>query len=153
MMFRRLTLVLVLTAWPVAAPASAQDTSARQAETPSIELPPDLARVLRDYEKMWSAKNAAGLAQLFAEDGYVLPNGGVPVKGRAAIERHYTGSGGPLFLRAFAYAADGSAGYILGAYTAEKGAPDIGKFTLTLRKNQDGRWLILSDMDSPNRRR
>ena len=32
-------------------------------------------------------------------------------------------------------------------------ATDIGKFTLTLRKNQDGRWLIVSDMDSPNRRR
>jgi ketosteroid isomerase-like protein len=142
-MFRRLTLVLVLIAWPV----SAQDAQ------PSIELPPDVARVLRDYEKMWSAKNAAGLAQLFADDGYVLPNGGAPVKGRAAIERHYTGSGGPLFLRAFAYAADGSAGYILGGYTAEQGARDIGKFTLTLRKNQDGRWLIVSDMDSPNRRR
>ena len=141
-MLRRLILVLVLTAWPAFALAQ-----------PSIELPPDLARVLRDYEKMWSGKNAAGLAQLFAEDGYVLPNGGVPVKGRAAIEQHYTGSGGPLFLRAFAYAADGSAGFILGGYTAEQGAPDIGKFTLTLRKSQDGRWLIVSDMDSPNRRR
>jgi ketosteroid isomerase-like protein len=27
---------------------------------------------------------------------------------------------------------------------------DIGKFTLTLRKHADGRWLILSDMDNGN---
>lgn len=122
------------------------------ATEPSVQLPPELARVLRDYETAWGAKDARALAQLFADDGYVLPNGSAPVKGRAAIERHYTGSGGPLFLRAFNYAVEGSVGYILGGYTGEKGRPDVGKFTLTLRKGADGRWLIVSDMDSPNRR-
>ena len=145
-MFRRLVLPFVL----VASTGAAQAPSA--APQPSVELPHDLVRVLRDYERLWASKDAAGLARLFAADGYVLPNGGSPVKGHAAIERHYTGSGGPLFLRAFAYAADGAVGYILGGYTAEQGAPDIGKFTLTLRKAPDGRWLIVSDMDSPNRR-
>lgn len=119
---------------------------------PSIELPPDLARVLRDYEAAWGRRDAAALARLFAEDGYVMANGGVPVKGRAAIEKHYTGAGGPLFLRAFAYAAEGPVGYILGGFTGQQGATDAGKFTLTLRKGGDGRWLIVSDMDSPNRR-
>jgi ketosteroid isomerase-like protein len=28
---------------------------------------------------------------------------------------------------------------------------DVGKFTLTLRKGADGRWLIVSDMDNGNR--
>jgi ketosteroid isomerase-like protein len=119
---------------------------------PSIELPPELARVLRDYETAWGKRDAPALARLFAEDGYVMANGGVPVKGRAAIEKHYTGAGGPLFLRAFAYAAEGSVGYILGGFTGQQGAPDAGKFTLTLRKGADDRWLIVSDMDSPNRR-
>jgi ketosteroid isomerase-like protein len=119
---------------------------------PSIDLPSELARVLRDYEVAWGRKDAPALARLFTEDGYVMANGGVPVKGRAAIEKHYTGSGGPLFLRAFAYAAEGSVGYILGGFTGQQGAPDAGKFTLTLRKGGDGRWLIVSDMDSPNRR-
>jgi ketosteroid isomerase-like protein len=31
--------------------------------------------------------------------------------------------------------------------------PDEGKFTLTLRKDKDGSWLIVSDMDNSNRRR
>jgi ketosteroid isomerase-like protein len=119
---------------------------------PSVDLPPELARVLRDYEAAWSRKDAAALARLFTEDGYVMANGAAPVKGRAAVEKHYTGSGGPLFLRAFAYAAEGAVGYILGGFTSQQGAPDAGKFTLTLRKGGDGRWLIVSDMDSPNRR-
>lgn len=118
---------------------------------PSIELPAPLARVLTDYETAWSRKDAAALSMLFAEDGYVLPNGSLPVKGRDAIREFYKDSGGPLSLRAFAYAAEGSVGYILGGFTGKKGDPDMGKFTLTLRKVGD-KWLIVSDMDSPNRR-
>jgi ketosteroid isomerase-like protein len=108
--------------------------------------------VLTDYEAAWSARDATALARLFAEDGFVLPNGGPPVRGRAAIETIYAGSGGPLALRAFAFATDGAVASILGGYAPRKGEPDTGKFTLTLRKGADGRWLILSDMDNPNRR-
>ena len=120
---------------------------------PSITLPPELDRVLRDYEAAWTAKDATRLAKLFAEDGYVLPGGSPPVKGRAAIETYYTGHGGPLFLRAIAFATEGKVGYIIGGYTGAAGSPDEGKFTLTLRKGSDGRWLINSDMDNSNRRR
>ena len=119
---------------------------------PSIELPRDLARVLSDYEDAWRSRNAAALARLFAEDGFVLPNGASPVRGRAAIENLYTGSGGPLSLRAFAFGAEGAVGYIIGGFSRAKGEPDVGKFTLTLRKDPDGRWLIMSDTDSSNRR-
>jgi hypothetical protein len=58
---------------------------------PSVHLPPPLARVLTDYETAWRARDAAALARLFAEDGFVLSNGRPPVRGRPAIERHYTG--------------------------------------------------------------
>jgi ketosteroid isomerase-like protein len=119
---------------------------------PTVELPPELARVLTDYETAWAARDAKALAALFAEDGFVLPSGKPPVPGRAAIEQHYQGQGGPLSLRAFAYATGGSVGYILGGYTSEKGNEDDGKFTLTLRKDAAGKWWILSDMDNSNRR-
>lgn len=132
--------------------ATAQQGSA-PASLPSVTLPPELDRVLRDYETAWTAKDAARLAKLFAEDGYVLPGGSPPVKGRAAIEAYYTGHGGPLFLRAIAYATEGKVGYIIGGYTGTAASPDEGKFTLTLRKGSDGRWLIMSDMDNANRRR
>jgi ketosteroid isomerase-like protein len=118
---------------------------------PSIALPADLRRVLTDYETAWGNRDAAALARLFAEDGYVLARGHAPVRGRAAIERHYAGSGGPLALRAFAFASEGTVGYVLGGYAPRRGEPDTGKFTLTLRRSADGRWLIVSDMDSSNR--
>jgi ketosteroid isomerase-like protein len=119
---------------------------------PSVELPPALARVLTDYEVAWRNKDAAALAVLFAEDGFVLSGSRPPVRGRAAIEEHYTGKGGPLSLRALAYATEGSVGYIIGAYSRNKGQPDVGKFTLTLKKRDDGWWLIMSDMDNGNSR-
>jgi ketosteroid isomerase-like protein len=118
----------------------------------SVALAPELARVLRDYETAWRARDAAALASLFAEDGFVLSSGSAPVRGRAAIEKHYAGAGGGLTLRAFASATDGKVGYILGGYARDGAATDRGKFTLTLVRRADGRWLIFSDMDNGNER-
>lgn len=125
---------------------------ARADDLRSVELPPALARVLTDYEAAWQAKDAAALARLFVEDGFVLSRGTPPVRGRAAIEEHYQGHGGPLSLRALAWAGEGPVAYVIGAYARDKGAPDIGKFTLTLRRDDDGRWRIVSDMDNGNSR-
>jgi ketosteroid isomerase-like protein len=119
---------------------------------PSVHLPPPLARVLTDYETAWRARDAAALAGLFAEDGFVLSNGVPPVRGRSEIQRHYSGQGGPLALRALAYATEGAVGYIIGGFALREGEADIGKFTLTLRQDAGGRWLIVSDMDNGNSR-
>jgi ketosteroid isomerase-like protein len=121
-------------------------------ELPSVALPAPLQRVLTDYEAAWQRKDARALAALFAEDGFVLSNGVPAVRGRAAIEEHYAGQGGPLSLHAFAYAAEGSTAYIVGGFARHKGEPDVGKFTLTLRRGAGGRWLIQSDMDNGNSR-
>ena len=121
-------------------------------ELPSVSLPAPLQRVLTDYETAWQNRDPAALAALFAEDGFVLSGGRPPVRGREAIEQRYARSGGPLALRALAYEAEGSIGYIIGAYARAKGDPDVGKFTLTLKKDPDGRWLIMSDMDNGNAR-
>ena len=139
-----LTLVSALAT--VAAPASAEESA-----LPSVSLPPELARVLTDYEAAWHAKDAAALARLFAEDGFVLQRNKPPVRGRDAIEKAYAGAGGSLALRALAYAVEGPVGYIIGGYAARAGEPDDGKFTLTLKKAPTGKWLIMSDMDNGNR--
>jgi len=119
---------------------------------PSVVLPPEIDRVLRDYEKAWRAKDAAALAALFTEDGFVLSNGKPPVRGRSAIKQAYADGGGPLALRAFAYSVDGTTGYIIGAYAATPDSPDDGKFILALNKNRQGRWLIAADIDNTNSR-
>lgn len=134
-------------------PAAPQASVPLPVQQPSVELPRDLARVLTDYESAWSSRDPAALARLFAEDGFVLPGGHLPIKGRAEIARYYSGHGGPLALRAIAYGTDGKVGYIIGGYAPGKGEPDSGKFTLTLRQGADGRWLIVSDMDNANHQR
>ena len=114
---------------------SSSSSLALSPPVPSVSLPPDLDRVLRDYERAWSARDSAGLADLFAEDGFVLQGGRPPVRGRAAIRAAYEGHGGaPLFLRAFAFGVEGATGWIVGGYAGKAGEPDDGKFTLTLRK-------------------
>ena len=143
-LLRAVAAALLLVATLSAIPAT------ESATVPSVPLPPELARVLRDYENAWSSKNAAALAALFAEDGFVLSPANPILRGRQAIEHFYQGSGGPLALRAVAYAAEGNVGYIIGAYAVHPGDPDRGKFTLTLRRDPSGRWLIMSDMDNGN---
>jgi ketosteroid isomerase-like protein len=124
--------------------------TAEPAQQPSVSLRPELARVLTDYERAWSKGDSGGLAQLFVEDGFVLSRENPAVRGRAAIGRFYSGPGGPLSLRAIALATEGNVGYIIGGYSDRPGAPDDGKFTLTLRKDASGRWLIVSDMHNGN---
>lgn len=149
----RLTTRTTMRRIPVAAIALVLLAAAVHAQdVPSVTLPAELARVLTDYEAAWQRKDARALAALFTEDGWVLSNGRPAVQGRAAIEAHYRNQGGPLSLRAFAYSTDGATGYIIGGYARQQGEPDIGKFTLTLRRFSNGRWLILSDMDNGNRR-
>lgn len=118
----------------------------------SIALPAELDRVLRDYEKAWQGRDPEALARLFTDDGFVLSNGKPPVRGRTAIRAAYAEAGGPLALRALEYSAQGSVGYIIGAYSESAEAPDTGKFILALRKVSDGRWLIAADIDNTNRR-
>lgn len=135
-------------------PALAQDASeptAQPTEVPSVTLPPELDRVLRDYERAWRVGDAAALAALFAEDGFILQSNRPPVRGRKAIQAAYEGgNGGPLRLRALAFHTEATTGYIIGAYGYGDGPGDTGKFTLTLRRTPGQPWLIFSDMDNQN---
>jgi len=147
----RLRLMLfALVIAPVAAPLAAQ---AAAPPLPAITLPAELDRVLRDYEREWSARSASGLADLFTEDGFVLQPGRQPVRGRERIQAAYQGAGGPLALRAFAYATADTVGYIVGGYAMAPGEPDVGKFILLLKRARGGPWKIAADMDNPVARR
>jgi ketosteroid isomerase-like protein len=121
------------------------------APLPSVVLPPELDRVLRDYEKAWQGRDALALAQLFAEDGFVMASTKPPVRGRAAIRAAYAKAGGQLSLRALAFSTAGDTGYIIGAFGRQPGSPDTGKFVLALKRGAGSRWLIMADMDNSNR--
>ncbi len=144
---------LVLVGLTLAGPRSLRGQSAGgaaepPASLPSVELPGELARVLRDYERHWSEGRAEELAALFSEEGLIV-TGGSWIRGRAAIQEAYRNAAGPLRLRAIEYASQGDVGYIIGAYGYGESLPvqDSGMFVLTLRRDSSGRWLIVSDLD------
>jgi ketosteroid isomerase-like protein len=120
-------------------------------QLPSVQLPPELDRVLRDYEKHWSANKPADVAALFTADGMALPNGSPPAAGAAQITAAYARAAGqPLSLRAIHYTATADMAYIIGGFASEAGKPDGGKFVLVLKKAADGKWMIAADMDNMN---
>ena len=146
-------LVAVLGLILVAGPLYAQNLPepAQVTELPDAALPPDLDRVLRDYERAWRAGDAKAIASLFTEDGVLLQNYRPPIRGRSAIQAVYEGKrGSPLRLRALAYAAGDTTGYIVGGYRYGDAPHDMGKFTITLQRTRGKPWLISSDMDSMN---
>ena len=129
--------------------SNAQTPGVTPEPLPSITLPPELARVLTDYETQWRF-GGDSLTRLFAEDAILTAGGRPPARGHAAIAAHYAGPKPPLALRPIAYAMEGNIAYIIGGFAMERGAPDVGKFVLTLKKGPNGRWLIFSDMDTGN---
>lgn len=143
--------VLCLTV--LAAPGVAQQPNTPPPPAlPSIALPAELDRVLRDYERAWKVGDAAALAALFTNDGFV-PAGQGWVRGRDAIRANYANASGGLQLRALAFAVQDTVGYIVGAYGYGDAAPvpDRGKFVLALRRARGAPWLIAADIDQSNR--
>ena len=119
------------------------------APLPSVTLPPELDRVLRDYERNWKASDGTALSELFTDDGFINRNGWI--RGRDAIRQAYARSGGDLRLRAIAFATGDTVGYIVGGYRYGEAATDGGKFILTLRRAPRGDWKIAADLDAANR--
>ncbi len=141
----RKMLLAPLFAAVLAMPASTQ-------ALPSVSVPAEIDQVLRAYERAWAANDAAALAALFAPDGFALPSGQPPARGKESIRKAYGHGGGqPTTLRALEYRASGDLAYLVGAYGPATQPGDVGKFVLVLRK-VDGRWLIAADIENANGR-
>lgn len=115
-------------------------------ELPPISLPAELDALLRANERSWGAPP---VGPLFTEDGIILQTEeGRWWKGHARIDRFTNNlERGPRFIPK-AYAADGSAGYIAGNVRMGASEHDNLNFLLGIRKGQDGRWQIASEMVS-----
>lgn len=119
-------------------------------QLPTVTLPSELDRVLRDYERHWRAGNGPALSELFTDDGFI--NRGTWIRGRDAIREAYSRSaGGDLRLRALGFATSDTVGYIVGGYRYGEATSDGGKFILALRRAPRGDWKIAADLDAANR--
>ena len=146
-----LALVLITPAFPVQDISVSARIIDEQSQVPSVNLPPEIDRVLRDYERHWQAGDGAALSALFTEDGFIQ-RGGPWIRGRDAIRTAYSQiARGELRLRAVGYAAADTVGYIVGAYRYGTSTTDGGKFVLALRRAPRGEWKIAADLDAANR--
>ena len=126
------------------------------AQIPVVDLPADLAALLREFEGRWRARDAAGLASLFTESG-VMQVGRDWKIGRDGIHLAQLGRGGNIRLDAQAFEAGPSFGYVAGAYRADdETAPgELGRFLIVAGRAPGGPWRVtaaaLNDLEPEER--
>ena len=116
---------------------------------PSVQLPPELDRLVSDFGKNWNSKT--GLAPLFAEDSMIVKRDvNNWVKGRRIVSDIWSQTyGEEITLIPISYKIDNSAGYIM-AYIADADTPPtiFGQAMIALEKETDGKWRIAGKMMS-----
>lgn len=127
-------------------PASAK--LVRNTPPPAVELPADLARLLREREKGWNDQPA--IARLYTEDSLILEiQDSQWIQGHAEVTEHVaTRFARPYRMTPISYGMDGSAGHIAGYFTRGEGAEarHFGQFLLSLKKGSDGAWRIAAEI-------
>ncbi|MGH9315960.1 MAG: YybH family protein, partial [Thermoanaerobaculia bacterium] len=92
----------------------------------------------------------AALADLYAEDGLLLPPNRAPVRGRRAIEKFWKKEMGiGLTLKTLERSVGTDVAYLVGNYSFP-GEPDAGKFLICLKRGKTGGWQIGADMWNSN---
>ncbi|HEX6904137.1 MAG TPA: amidohydrolase family protein [Thermoanaerobaculia bacterium] len=113
---------------------------------PAVELPEDLARLLRDREKGWNDK--AALTALYTEDSLVLTRDPSWIRGRDEVIDHMsTLYARPYRITPVASGTEGSTGYVAGYFTRGEAdaARHFGHFLWTVKKGADGAWRIAAE--------
>ncbi|HEX6865078.1 MAG TPA: hypothetical protein VF414_19765, partial [Thermoanaerobaculia bacterium] len=115
---------------------------------PAVELPEDLARLLREREKGWNDK--AALARLFTEGSLVLDTHESRwIRGRDEVTEYLAGVfAKPHKVTPVGYSVKGSAAHIAGYFTRplEDGSTRyFGHVLLSLEKEADGAWRIAAE--------
>lgn len=122
--------------------------------------PEDIAAIEGSETAFETAALAAdfdAVAELYTEDGMLMPPNEDMVEGRAAIRDWFAGFP-PLValdLEPLEIEGVGDLAYVRGTYTLEFTADDAtvtdrGKFLEIRREQEDGSWLIVADMFSSN---
>jgi uncharacterized protein len=113
---------------------------------PAVDLPEDLARLLRDRAKGWNDKSA--LTGLFTEDSLLLDiRERLWIRGRDEVATYLSWNfARPYRMTPVAYGVEGSTGHIAGYFTREGDpARHFGHFLVSLRKGTDGVWRIAAE--------
>ena len=119
-------------------------------------LPPDPAArhaieaAVGRYVAASNQGDAAGLADLYADDAVLLPPDHEPIRGRAAIRAFWDqGTDQGLEVTNLAVEANGNLGWLVGRYhlpATDEEPADSGKYVMCLKRQPDGSWKLTADI-------
>ncbi len=108
-----------------------------------------------DWQSAYDSKDAAAMAEIYAENGALMPPNSESVNGRAAIEDFFAGfhaSGLGVEIQDTEAYAHGDVGYKVGTYTisdADGATVDEGKY-VEIWRYIDGSWQMHRDIFNSN---
>jgi ketosteroid isomerase-like protein len=111
----------------------------------SRSLPNEIEQILREYETGMEKGDPKMIAELFTENGYLLPNQNRLIQGKKRIAKFYDGIQDSISLNPIDFMEDGRVGVIIGVFS-NSDQTICGKFTITLQKQDSGDWKIYSDI-------
>jgi len=113
---------------------------------PTVDLPSDLGRLLRERTERWN--DVPALAELYTEQSVLLDPGPRWIRGRLAVAERVAGYFRAAYRVApIAWSAEGATGHIAGYFTRGDGASTryLGHVLLSLQKGDDGAWRIAAE--------
>jgi uncharacterized protein (TIGR02246 family) len=116
--------------------------------------------VIAAFEKAANIKEAATIANMYAEDATLLPPGSLPIKGRENIQQFWQGffdaGASDVQVRVVEVNVVGDTAYEIGAYEANLPSPQggtargQGKYVVVWKRQADGGIKILVDIFNAN---
>lgn len=120
----------------------------------------EIRTLIETWEKSANAKDASGIAALYAENATLLPPGQPAIKGRQNIQVFWQGffdaGASDAKLKSVEIAGSGVFVYEIGEYSAMMPQPTggtargTGKYLVVWERQSDGKRKIVADMFSSN---
>ena len=120
----------------------------------------EVLAVARAWEKCANARDARGIAALYAENAILLPPGQPAIRGRQNIEKFWQGfldaGASDAKLNSIQIVGSGNLAYEIGEFSAMMPqpsggtAPGTGKYLVVLERQPDGNFQMVADMFGPN---
>jgi uncharacterized protein (TIGR02246 family) len=119
----------------------------------------DVEQFTREFEALFNAGDAAGMASFYAEDARLLAEHADLIRGRDAIERFWReaisrarAADAVRTIRLDEVTSSGDLGYALGVVVVQipSGRELSTKYATIWQRDADGRWRLAVDSSSPN---
>jgi uncharacterized protein (TIGR02246 family) len=120
----------------------------------------EVLAIARAWERCANARDARGMAALYAENATLLPPGQPAITGRQNIQGFWQGffdaGASDASLKSVQISGSGDLAYEVGEFSAMMPqpsggtAPGTGKYLVVFERQQDGQFKMVADMFSPN---